>query len=152
LTDYVTVTHNSGILKACGNKKYSFENRLCSSEIFISYKTTVTSSLYRGFKLYYEFVDRSTQPNCPTELPTTTTSTTTLTTTTVTTTTTSAQSITPMTPSTKPLIPDLAASGIQNDFVCYGNHKTLTVPDQYNLFAINYFYGVSADGSCKQSR
>ena len=136
MTDYVTITHNSGVLKACGNKKYSFENRLCSSEIFISYKTTVTSTLYRGFKLYYEFIDRSTQPNCPTYLPTTTTT----------------QAFITTTPSTKPLIVDLVASEIQDDFVCLGDRKTINVPNQYNLFVINYFYGVSSDGSCKKER
>lgn len=133
LTDYVTITHSSGVLKGCGNKKFSFENRICSSEVYVSYKTTVTSSVFRGFKLYYEFVDRRTQPNCPTDLPTTVTQTT-------------------STPSTKPHVIDLAASEIHKDHICLGDHKTITVPPEYNLFVINYFYGVYVGDSCDQVR
>ena len=53
ITDYVEITDNTGVYTVCGNKKQSFESKLCSSEIYISYKAT-TTGIYRGFKIYYE--------------------------------------------------------------------------------------------------
>ena len=131
LTDFVTITHNTGVFKACGNRKYSYENRLCSSEVFINYKAATASSLYRGFKLYYEFIDRSLEPRCPTNLPTT------------------SRETPPPAPTISP-ITDLFASEIQRDFVCKGNAKTINVPSQFNLFVINFFYGVTTSDSCSQ--
>ncbi len=133
MTDYVKITHNTGVIKACGNKKYSFDNRLCSSEVFVTYKAPSSGFSHKGFKLYFEFIDRSTQPNCPTELPTTVRP-------------------TPSTQSTRPAVNDLVAMDIQKENICKGNKKTLTVPPEFNLFVIDLFYGVSSDGSCEKAR
>ena len=130
LTDFITITHNTGVFKACGNRKYSYENRLCSSEVFISYKAPTSSSSYRGFKLYYEFIDRSSEPSCPTDLPTTSRE-------------------TPQPGSTIPTITDLIASEIQKDLICKGERKTINVPSNFKIFIINLFYGISSDGTCK---
>ena len=54
MTDYVKITHNIGANKVCGDRKYSFESRLCSSVVYISYKAPTTGSGYQGFRLYYE--------------------------------------------------------------------------------------------------
>ena len=54
LTDYVKITHNTGTNKACGSKKYTYDNRLCSSVVYISYKAPTSGYNFKGFKLYYE--------------------------------------------------------------------------------------------------
>ncbi len=55
ITDYVKITDSTGTYTSCGYKKFSFENKLCSSAIYITYKApTSLSSIYRGFRIYYQ--------------------------------------------------------------------------------------------------
>ena len=136
------IKHNTGVLKVCGNQKVSIENRLCSSEVIISYKAITTlSSFYKGFKLYYEFIDKSTQPNCPTN-PVNATITTGVTTVTQTT----SKS------TTDNQIQDLVASQIEKKILCKDDKITLVVPPKFNLFAIAFYYGLSVDDSCGKVR
>ena len=134
ITDYLKITHNTGTIKVCGTKKYSYENRLCSSEIFVSYKAPTNSSSYKGFKLYWEFIDRSSQPNCPTDLPTLPA-------------TTSPALVTPM----QELL-DLAALDIKKEVICKGKELSIEVPSQYVFFPIDIYYGVTSDGTCTNTR
>jgi hypothetical protein len=55
INDYIQVIDNTGVYKVCGVRKYTFENKLCSSVIYIRYKAeTLLNNLYRGFRVYYE--------------------------------------------------------------------------------------------------
>ena len=55
VNDFIEVIDNTGVYKVCGVRKYTFENKLCSSVIYIRYKAeTLLNNLYRGFRLYYE--------------------------------------------------------------------------------------------------
>jgi hypothetical protein len=67
---YVKVTDSTGEYILCGSKKEYFHNTFCSSTVYINYKTVgQASSSDRGFKLYYETFDSSS--DCPTDAATT---------------------------------------------------------------------------------
>ena len=124
------------------------KNKLCSSTVYISYKAPANlGTLYRGFQLYYSckvlkikinrffykthilVVDRSTQPDCLTGTP--------------------GMPTTPEpTTTTRQTIFDLSASNLNKVYICKGNTTTVTVPSSYNLFVLNYFYGVSSGPTC----
>jgi len=55
-TDYLQITDNTGTYKVCGWKKIGFDNELCSSTVYLNYKTPamLSTTLYKGLKLYYE--------------------------------------------------------------------------------------------------
>ena len=97
-----------------------------------------------------EVADRSTQPDCPTFTPETPSTTlpyvtlpgspnSTITTTTSTTTTTT----------TPKVIYDLAASKILSSYACLGNRTTIKIPNDFQLYPLNVYYGVSINGTCK---
>jgi hypothetical protein len=53
--DYLAITDSTGTYIVCGYEKYTFENKFCSSVIYISYKAPADlSNAYRGFRLYYQ--------------------------------------------------------------------------------------------------
>ncbi len=128
--DYLRITDNTGVLTGCGYRKVSYESRLCSSTIYLSYKSpALLSSIYRGFRLYYQTVDRSTQPDCSTGTPVPPT-----------------QQV--VTTTQAPLVRDLIATKLMKRTVCRGNETTIDIPKDFNLFPINYFYGVTTDFTC----
>ena len=120
--------------------------------LIIQYKApTSLSSLYRGFRLYYqsmllkssiifyylifitiEAVDRSTQPNCGTDTP--------------------ASPTAPTTPATttKPpvFVTDQVASGLLKLTACQNEEKIISIPSTYVLFPLDIYYGVTPDGTC----
>ena len=83
-----------------------------------------------AFNLTVIVADRNTQIDCPTDTPgspTTTTPTTT----------------------TPPLIQDLFASTLNKATVCLGNQTTIQIPNNFKLYPINVFYGVTTDNTCR---
>ena len=113
----------------------------------MSYKAPSTlNSLYNGFKLYYESknhvlfydilfnffflgVERSTQSNCPTNIPFEPTAPTTVTT-------------------LAPFIINLAASNLLKNYICKGNELIIDIPPIFLLFPISYYYGTTPDLTC----
>ena len=77
-------------------------------------------------------VDRSLQPSCSTAtpLPPTTQPTTTATTT------------------PRPLVNNLAATGIFTATACKGQSSSITIPIDYQLYPINIYYGVTPNNTC----
>ena len=55
-TDYFKITDNTGTYTGCGWKKYAYDNVLCSSVVYISYKapSSLSSTIFKGFQAYYE--------------------------------------------------------------------------------------------------
>jgi hypothetical protein len=99
----------------------------------LSYKAPANLSvtLYKGFQVYYEFADRSTQPDCPSFTP-------------------GSPTTTQPTTTTPQLVFDLAASPLYKAYACLGNQTTITVPNNFKLYPLNVYYGVS-NGTCKIS-
>ena len=89
------------------------------------------SSLYSGFKLYYESVERRTQPNCPTDIPNLPTT---------------------QAPTSRTTVPasisNSVASSLIKDNVCRGNEITIDIPENFVLFPINWYYGITPDETC----
>lgn len=53
--DYIRITDITGTYEYCGYRKYTLENTLCSSAVYIQYKSPADlSSIYRGMRIYYE--------------------------------------------------------------------------------------------------
>ena len=50
----------------CGTRRIAFPY-LCSSTILIQFLVSTPSSLYRGMRIYFEVVDRSSNNNCPSQ-------------------------------------------------------------------------------------
>jgi hypothetical protein len=133
-TDYVKITDTTGTYKACGYKKIAYDKQLCSNVVYISYNAPaiLSSSLYKGFRIYYEFVDRSTQPDCITGTP-------------------AFPTTQPPTTTTPQVVFDLSARPVNKTIICRGSEATITVPKNYTLFPIDLYYGVSP-GQCKNIR
>lgn len=82
--------------------------------------------------VFLKVVDRSTQPSCPTATP-------------------APPTIPPSTTRTTtaaPLVNNVAASGLFKTFICKGSSRTIEIPNNYRLFIINSYYGVTLNGSC----
>jgi hypothetical protein len=134
VNDYIQILDNTGIYKVCGYRKYPYENKFCSSVLIVSYKSPADlGTAYRGMRIYYEFVDRSTQPDCPTGSPTT-------------------PSTTLLTTTTPQMIFDLAASSFNRTNICRGSSVTIQIPNNYNLFPIDAYYAASSSGLCSNFR
>lgn len=41
------------------------------------------------------------------------------------------------------------ASTVYKNYVCRGNETIIKIPSQYFLFAIDVYYGVTSDNTCK---
>ncbi len=100
--------------------------------MYISYKAPTKSSLYKGFKIYYETSRRNSQPNCPTGTP--------------------APPVTGIVTTNKPEVLDLQATEIAKLYVCKGNEKVIERKQNYILFPIDFYYGVTVDGTCENIR
>jgi hypothetical protein len=126
------ITDSVGTYKLCGYEKVSLDRQLCSSVIYVSYRAPADLGyFYKGFQLYYEFVDRTTASDCPTNTP-----------------------AAPTTPATvtksttqRPLVVNLA-SDIFKKNVCKGSQTNIVIPNGYSLVIINAYYGTTPDYTC----
>ena len=53
------------------------------------------------------------------------------------------------TTTTPQVIFDLAASNIYKSYACLGNQTTINIPNNFKLYPLNVYYGISKDGTCK---
>lgn len=54
-TDYIRIDDTTGTYITCGSEKSSYDNQLCSSVVYISYRAETPNVLFaKGFKIYYE--------------------------------------------------------------------------------------------------
>jgi hypothetical protein len=79
--DHVYIVDNVQIFKHCGRQRYAYPY-LCSSTILIQYLATTDFPMYRGMRIYFEFIDRPLDDTCPkftvTPIPMSTTTVTTI--------------------------------------------------------------------------
>lgn len=57
-----------------------------------------------------------------------------------------------VTTTTPALVKNLTASSLMKNYVCKGNELTISIPTDFNLFPINYYYGVTSDLTCSTIR
>jgi hypothetical protein len=133
--DYVKIIDTTGTYVTCGTNRLTLKNDLCSSQVTITYKAATQGIFYRGFNIYYEFVDRSTQPFCSTGTP-------------LITTTPIGQISTATTPYV-PLLVDHPISDIYEKQVCRGYSDVILLIRDYTLFPIDVFYGVTQSLLCE---
>ena len=159
-SDYIKIDDTTGSYITCGTDRPSYDNKLCSSVVYVSYlASTANVLLAKGFKIYYEckrnerkaslfllkyfiisfkVADRTTQPDCPTGTvapPTVPSGSLTTTTTPV------------------PLINNFVASAILTLRVCRGNIGTINSPPaNYFNFITETFLGVPQSLTCEDYR
>ena len=80
----------------------------------------------------FPVADRATQPDFPTFTP-------------------GSPTTTLPTTTTQPLVTDLVASTLYKSTICLGNQTTITIPNNFKLFPLSIFYGVTSDNTCKTS-
>lgn len=134
-TDYLKITDTTGEYINCGTEKVNYVENFCSKTIYISYKASPKTSiitLFKGFKLFYEFRTLSPTTNCPngTPLPP------------------AAETTTIYPPTTNPNKPVYPATGIYRFQACRGKYQVFTAPANYILWVEELYYRVTPTDKC----
>jgi hypothetical protein len=125
------VTDSIATYKICGYRKFSLDKQLCSSIIYVSYRAPADLGyFYKGFQLYYEFVDRTTASDCPTNTPNFV-----------------PVSIASSTTTSKPVVENFA-SDIIKTYVCKGSQTNIVIPNGFSLVPLSVYYGTTPDYTC----
>lgn len=86
-------------------------------------------------RIFFQAVDRSTQPGCSTEIPASPT-----------------PGTIPTAPATTPKPPafvtNMIASGLFKLTACKDKEETISIPVNYQLYPLQVYYGVTFDGTC----
>jgi hypothetical protein len=134
--DYLIINTPHLAYVFCGKRKLTFEP-ICATSVRIQYKTTSASNLfYKGFKFYFEWIDKPMDIFCDGAPPT------------------FDPSATTTTPIDEPLPPwaqNLDVSPILSKHVCIGTMDQLKCPrsSDYVLSIMNSKYGVTGTGLCE---
>jgi hypothetical protein len=61
--DYLIVVDSAEAIAQCGRKRFMYPY-LCSSTILIQYLTVTSNAIYKGMRMYFEFIDRPANDGC----------------------------------------------------------------------------------------
>jgi hypothetical protein len=136
--DYVYVVDNVQTYKYCGLKRYAYPY-LCSSTILIQYLVTTNLSIYRGMRMYFEIIDRSTYDNCPNSTVTPVPITTTI-----------VPTIEPGPTTNTPIYVQLGIASPTRSFqICSDESYTIGCPNNYAIAIIKNIFGVTSSDECE---
>jgi hypothetical protein len=133
VNDYLIINAPHVTYVYCGTRKLAMAP-ICAESVIIQYRATSPPNLfYKGFKFYFEWVEKPVELFCGDDLLTSSTTT---------------------TPSNEPLplwAQNLEVSPILSMHICSGTSTTLRCPrgSDYVLSIMNSYYGVTGTGLCE---